>query len=97
MSALRARLAASGDLDPNVWGVSRATGNANFGVGQYNGWAATTQNTTAVIQSGLKAGQLVVTDGQMTLKPNAPVSFPGQASGRKGAGGGRPSGGKPAA
>jgi hypothetical protein len=33
----------TGDLDPNVWGVSRATGNANFGPGQYNGWAATTQ------------------------------------------------------
>ena len=23
----------TGDLDPNVWGVSRATGNANFGQG----------------------------------------------------------------
>jgi hypothetical protein len=33
----------TGDLDPNVWGVSRATGNTNFGIGQYNGWAATTQ------------------------------------------------------
>ena len=36
----------SGDLDPNVWGVSRATGNVNFGQGQYNGWAATTQLQT---------------------------------------------------
>jgi hypothetical protein len=36
----------TGDLDPNVWGVSRATGNTNFGVGQYNGWAATTQLQT---------------------------------------------------
>jgi hypothetical protein len=33
----------TGDLNPNVWGVSRSTGNANFGPGQYNGWAATTQ------------------------------------------------------
>ena len=29
----------TGDLDPNVWGVSRATGNVNFGQGMYNGWA----------------------------------------------------------
>jgi hypothetical protein len=36
----------TGDLDPNVWGVSRATGNTNFGVGQYNGWAAATQLQT---------------------------------------------------
>jgi hypothetical protein len=36
----------TGDLDPNVWGVSRATGNNNFGQGLYNGWAATTQLQT---------------------------------------------------
>lgn len=36
----------TGDLDPNVWGVSRATGNVNFGQGLYNGWAATTQLQT---------------------------------------------------
>jgi hypothetical protein len=33
----------SGDLDPNVWGVSRTTGNVNLGQGLYNGWAATTE------------------------------------------------------
>src|SRR6266550_2102399 len=32
----------TGDLDPNVWGVSRAVGAVNFGQGWYNGWAATT-------------------------------------------------------
>jgi hypothetical protein len=36
----------TGDLDPNVWGVSRATGNTNFGQGEYNGWAAATQLQT---------------------------------------------------
>ena len=36
----------TGDLDPNVWGVSRATGNNNFVQGLYNGWAATTQLQT---------------------------------------------------
>jgi hypothetical protein len=45
----------TGDLDPNVWGVSRATGNTNFGVGQYNGWAATTQLQTC--------------NGTITVKP----------------------------
>jgi hypothetical protein len=36
----------TGALDPSVWGVSRTTGNFNFGVGQYNGWAATEQLLT---------------------------------------------------
>jgi hypothetical protein len=36
----------TGDLDPNVWGVSRATGNVNFGQGLLNGWVATTQLQT---------------------------------------------------
>jgi hypothetical protein len=36
----------TGDLNPNVWGVSRATGNVNFNQGLYNGWAATTQLLT---------------------------------------------------
>ncbi|HEY3949127.1 efflux RND transporter periplasmic adaptor subunit [Phenylobacterium sp.] len=34
----------------------------------------TTQDTIAVIQSGLKAGELVVTDGQMSLKPGMTVA-----------------------
>lgn len=32
----------SGDLNGNVWGVSRATGYVNFGQQQYNWWGATT-------------------------------------------------------
>jgi hypothetical protein len=36
----------TGDLNPNVWGVSRATGSVNFGQGQYNAAAATTQLLT---------------------------------------------------
>ena len=35
----------------------------------------TTQDTTAVIQSGLKAGETVVTDGQMSLKPGLTVAI----------------------
>jgi len=37
----------TGDLDPNVWGVSRAIGDGvNFGQNWYNAWAATTQLLT---------------------------------------------------
>jgi hypothetical protein len=33
-----------------------------------------------VVQSGLKAGQLVVTDGQMTLKPGSVVTMQAPAA-----------------
>lgn len=36
----------TGDLDPNVWGVSRALGLVNFGQGQYNAMAVVTQFQT---------------------------------------------------
>lgn len=36
----------TGDLDPNVWGVSRTLGYMNFGQGQYNESAATTRLQT---------------------------------------------------
>jgi membrane fusion protein, multidrug efflux system len=36
---------------------------------------ATTQDVTAVIQSGLSAGETVVTDGQMSLKPGLTVAI----------------------
>jgi multidrug efflux system membrane fusion protein len=45
---------------------------------------ATTQDNIAVIQSGLAVGQTVVTDGQMSLRPGAVVSFgPRAPGGRK--------------
>jgi len=50
---------------------------------------ATTQGGAAVIQSGLKPGELVVTDGQMSLSRGASVAFAG-TPGRPGAGGRRP-------
>jgi len=34
----------------------------------------TTQDTTAIIKSGVSAGETIVTDGQMTLKPGATVA-----------------------
>ena len=44
----------------------------------------TTQDTTAVIKSGLTAGQTIVTDGQMTLRPGLTVA-PRPAAGAAGA------------
>jgi multidrug efflux system membrane fusion protein len=44
----------------------------------------TTQDNLAVIQSGVKAGDLVVTDGQMTLRQGMPVVFRPPPGGRGG-------------
>ena len=42
---------------------------------------ATTQNNLAVITQGVRAGDLVVTDGQMTLRNGMPVLYRGVAAG----------------
>jgi multidrug efflux system membrane fusion protein len=47
----------------------------------------TVQGTTAIIKSGLKAGETVVSDGQLTLKVGSKVQAPGQARGRGAAAG----------
>ncbi|HLI65881.1 MAG TPA: efflux RND transporter periplasmic adaptor subunit [Caulobacteraceae bacterium] len=49
---------------------------------------ATTQGDSAVIQSGLRAGETVVTDGQMQLRPGIAVRIAGAPPG------GRPNGGR---
>jgi len=43
---------------------------------------ATTQGALAVIQSGVKAGDQVVTDGQMTLRDGMPVIVHAAPGGR---------------
>jgi len=53
----------------------------------------TTQDVTAVIKSGLKNGETIVTDGQMTLHPGSTVAPRPPA----GATGGNPTSKKPAA
>ena len=53
----------------------------------------TTAGGLAVIQSGLAPGEVVVTDGQMSLKPGATVQIPGAAA----AGAGRAAGQRPSA
>jgi multidrug efflux system membrane fusion protein len=52
-----------------------------------------TEGAIAVIQGGLTAGQLVVTDGQMSLKPGSPVAYGQHGRGAAGAGGKPPGGG----
>jgi len=56
-----------------------------------------TQGTLSVIQSGVVAGQTVVTDGQMSLKPGLSVCAPGHcaAPGGKGGKGGASAGQQP--
>ncbi len=44
---------------------------------------AWTQGATAVVQTGIKPGETVVTDGQMTLKPGSQVRVPGAAPRRR--------------
>jgi multidrug efflux system membrane fusion protein len=62
----------------------------------------TTQDFTAVIQEGVKPGDMVVTDGQLSLRPGSKVRMraanaaggPGAATGAGGRGGGRRGGGQ---
>jgi hypothetical protein len=56
----------TGDLDPDVWGVSRATGNVNFGGRSYNGWAASTplQTCTGTVTAA-PPNDIVVCNGQL--------------------------------
>jgi hypothetical protein len=55
----------TGALDPNVWGVSRATGNVNFGQGIYNGWAATQLQTCSGITMVTPPNDVIICNGQL--------------------------------
>jgi len=59
----------TGDLDPNVWGVSRA-GNANFGPGMYNGWAATTLQTCNGTTTVTPPNDIMICNGQLREASN---------------------------
>jgi hypothetical protein len=56
----------TGDLDPNVWGVSRASGYVDIGKGVYNGWATTrllqTCNGTTTVTS---PNDIMICNGQL--------------------------------
>ena len=61
----------TGDLDPNVWGVSRATQNNNFGQGLYNGWAATTQLQTCYgVTTVTPPNDIMICNGQLREATN---------------------------
>jgi len=60
----------TGDLDPNVWGVSRATGNVNLGQGLYNGWAATQLQTCNGTTTVTPPNDIMICNGQLREASN---------------------------
>jgi len=60
----------TGDLDPNIWGVSRATGNTNFGTGAYNGWASTQIQTCDGTKTVAPPNDIVICNGQLRQATN---------------------------
>jgi len=61
----------TGDLDPNVWGVSRLSGVVNFGQNQFNEWASTLiqkcDGTTPRVNA---PGDIVICNGQLREASN---------------------------
>jgi len=60
----------TGDLDPNVWGVSRATGIVNFGQDQYNAWAATQLQTCNGTTTVTPPNDIMICNGQLREASN---------------------------
>ena len=60
----------TGDLDPNVWGVSRATGNTNFSPGLYNGWAPTQIQACDGTKTVTPPNDIVICNGQLREATN---------------------------
>jgi len=62
------------DLNSNVWGVSRTTGNVNVG-GIYNGWAATTiEKCDGTTPTVVPPADVIICDGQVREASNDNVS-----------------------
>jgi hypothetical protein len=56
----------TGALDPNVWGVSRATGDGvNFGQGWYNAWASTQLQTCNGTITVTPPNDVIICNGQL--------------------------------
>jgi hypothetical protein len=65
----------TGDLDPNVWGVSRLMQVVNFGQGLYNGWAATTQlQTCSGTTTVTPPNDIMICNGQLSEASNDDTS-----------------------
>jgi hypothetical protein len=61
----------TGALDPNVWGVSRLTGNTGFGQGSYNGWAgSTTVQTCTGPATVVPPNDVIICNGQLREATN---------------------------
>jgi hypothetical protein len=61
----------TGELDPNVWGVSRIGTYINFGQGHYNGWAAATQlQTCGGTRTVAPPNDIVICNGQLRQASN---------------------------
>src|SRR5262249_21339349 len=60
----------TGDLDPNVWGVSRATGAVNFGQNVYNGWASTMLRSCSGTTTVTPPSDIVICNGQLRQASN---------------------------
>lgn len=65
----------SGDLDGNVWGVSRATGAVNFGGQQFDQWASTTiQKCDGSLPAVNSPHDVIICNGQVREASNDNVS-----------------------
>jgi hypothetical protein len=61
----------TGDLDPNVWGVSRTSGYVNFGQSQWNQWNATTiQKCDGTTPTVLAPNDVIICNGQLREASN---------------------------
>lgn len=55
----------TGDLDPNVWGVSRADGSVNFGQSQFNPWSPTQIQTCTGAANVRPPSDVMICNGQL--------------------------------
>jgi hypothetical protein len=55
----------TGDLDPNVWGVSRTSQHVNFGQGMYNEWKATQLRTCNGTTTVTPPNDIMICNGQL--------------------------------
>jgi Putative Ig domain len=60
----------AGDLNGNVWGVSRAIGDTNFGQGQYNAWPPTQLVTCNGTKTVTPPNDVIICNGQLREASN---------------------------
>jgi len=60
----------TGDLDPNVWGVSRTIGDVNFGQGHFNAAPSTTLQTCSGAATVRPPNDVMICNGQLREATN---------------------------